>query len=160
GFHWFAAVGFRAGSALWGLSFQRTPMEGPFEGHDKCALSLLSRKLTEAATLSTLVGRTVITSATAVLDSLRHPWSVIDRSGRVRDSNRSMNSVCDDYICIRQQRLFARDPQARVCLDRLIERLASAPDDAVVETEPVVVRRTTKRPLIIRVLSIPAAARS
>jgi hypothetical protein len=31
GFQWFAAVGFWAGSALWGLSLQRTIRQGPFE---------------------------------------------------------------------------------------------------------------------------------
>jgi hypothetical protein len=52
GFRWWAAVGFMSGSTLWGLSLQRTKQEGQFEASELAALSQLSRRLTETATLS------------------------------------------------------------------------------------------------------------
>jgi hypothetical protein len=74
GFQWFAALGFRAGSAVWGCSIQRTIREGPFEDRDKRALGLLSPHLTEIATLATTVGRAVLSAAT---DTRAEPRSLL-----------------------------------------------------------------------------------
>lgn len=47
GFRWWAAIGFMSGSALWGLSLQRTKQEGQFEAPELAALSQLSRRLSD-----------------------------------------------------------------------------------------------------------------
>ena len=57
GLKWFAAIGFRSGPALWGLTIQRSPKEGMFDADEVKALSRVSARLTEAATLSAVVGR-------------------------------------------------------------------------------------------------------
>ena len=67
GLRWFAAVGFFAGSALWGFSIQRTIGEGAFDESEKAALAGLSQRLTETATLSTAVGRGVLSDITNAL---------------------------------------------------------------------------------------------
>jgi hypothetical protein len=51
GLEWFAAIGFKAGAALWALSIQRMSSEGPFERADQRLLATLSDRLTEADAL-------------------------------------------------------------------------------------------------------------
>jgi hypothetical protein len=81
GLQWFAGVGFYAGSALWGLTIQRSAREGAFERDDKRALALLSERLTEVATLSTAVGRIALSSAMNALNAVSQAAIAIDRLG-------------------------------------------------------------------------------
>ena len=112
GFQWFAVVGFRAESAMWGLSIQRTPGEGPFVEQDKRLLATLSQRLTEVATLSTLVGRTALSSATTAMNAIRQAAIAIDRFGRVLDINAAAEAIFDNDIYVKSRRLFVADAQA------------------------------------------------
>jgi hypothetical protein len=123
GFQWFAGVGFRADTALWGLCLQRTIAEGPFEKADKPLLAPLSQKLSEVATLSTAVGRQVLSSATNALNSVRQPAIAIDRNGFVLDANAGAETVFADDIHIKNRRLFLIDAQAKDCLEKTLDRL-------------------------------------
>jgi DNA-binding CsgD family transcriptional regulator len=160
GLQWFAAVGFRAGSALWGLSIQRTPREGPFEEQDKPILATLSQRLTEVASLSTSVGRAALSGATNAFDAVRQPAIAIDRSGFVLDANQSTEAIFDDCIRIKNGRLVIGDSQAKGSLDNLMDRLRVTPDTAVLPCEPIVIRRERKSPIVIRVLPVHGAART
>jgi DNA-binding CsgD family transcriptional regulator len=160
GLKWFAGVGFRAGSALWGLTIQRSISDGPFEQQDKHALADLSRRLTEVATVSTEVGRISLSSATGALNAVRTPAVAINRSGLVLDVNSSTGAVFDDEIYIRSGRVFVGDADARAQLEKMIDRLRITPDVAAIPVDPVVVRRKTRAPVIIRVLPVHGAART
>jgi DNA-binding CsgD family transcriptional regulator len=159
-FQWFAAVGFRAGSALWGLSIQRTRPEGPFEQEDKRLLGTLSRRLSEVATLSTIVGRQVLSSATDALNCVRQPAVAIDRFGFVLDANAATQAIFDEHVRIRDRRIFIGDPQAKSCFDKLIDGLRVTPDTAALPCEPIVIRRDGRGPVIVRVLPVHGAART
>jgi DNA-binding CsgD family transcriptional regulator len=160
GLEWFAAIGFRAGPALWGLSVQRTSAEGPFGKEDKAVLSTLSRRLTEVASLSTAIGRIALTSAIDALDAVRNPAVSIDRFGYVLGANKATESVFDAEIHVKGRRLFVADSNAQSCLGQLIDRFRITPDTAPLHTGPIVVRRKTGVPVIVRILPVHGAART
>ncbi|SFN60852.1 hypothetical protein SAMN05216573_116152 [Bradyrhizobium sp. Rc3b] len=94
GFRWFAGIGFWADSAAWALTIQRTGREGPFEAIDKQLLAQLAPRLTETATLATVVGRTTLTAMTDVLDRVRQPALILNREGMVLRTNAAAETGC------------------------------------------------------------------
>jgi DNA-binding CsgD family transcriptional regulator len=160
GLHWFAAVGFHAGSSLWALSIQRTADQGPFEQRDKEILRPLSQRLTEAATLSTAVGRVALSATTNALSMVRRPAIAIDQFGIVLDTNAATEAIFDDDLFIRNGRLYVRDRVGASMLDRFLQCLASRPDYDAVQFGPIVVRREIGRPILIQVLPVPPAAKT
>jgi DNA-binding CsgD family transcriptional regulator len=160
GFEWFAGVGFRAGSALWILTFQRTHREGAFDPSDKGILAQLSQPMTEAASLSKAVGRVVLSGITNALDLVREPALVLDRMGFVLDANPRAERLFDDEFRIRERRIYIRDQRASAALNECLEKLRAIPDVSPVATAPVVVHRYRRRPVVIRALPIPGAVRS
>lgn len=160
GFRWFAGIGFLAESALWVLCLQRTIREGPFEPEDKRVLAALSPALTEAATVSAAIGRSVVSGVANALGALAQGALVLDRSGHVIDGNAAAERIFDDDIRVAHRRLILRDPKARTGLDALIDRLRTVPDAPGPPTATVAVRRVGKAPALIRVLPVPPAART
>jgi DNA-binding CsgD family transcriptional regulator len=160
GFQWFAAVGFRAGSALWGLSIQRTIREGPFEDDDKPVLATLSDRMTEVATLSSAVGRIALSSATNALKSVHQPAVALDRLGFVLDANSEAAELFDSELHIKNRRLFVADPQAKNFLQTLLDRLRTTPDTLPLPLEPFFIRRRNKATVLIRILPVHGAARA
>jgi DNA-binding CsgD family transcriptional regulator len=160
GFQWFAAVGFFAGAALWGLSIQRGIRDEPFSPAEAKLLAPLSDRLTEVATLSTAFGRMALSTATSALASLGQPALAIDRSGVVLDVNSLAALVLDNHLFIdRHGRIGALDIRAKADLRDLFDRLRTTPDTEPMPVAPIVVRRDGKRPMLIRVLPIHGAAR-
>jgi DNA-binding CsgD family transcriptional regulator len=160
GFQWFAGVGFRAGPALWVLTFQRTQREGAFDPSDKGILAQLSEPMTEAASLSTAVGRVVLSGITNALDLVREPALVLDRMGFVLDANPGAERLFDDEFRIKARRIYTRDKRASASLDECFEKLRATSDMSPFSTSPIVVRRERKPPIIVRIMPIPGAARS
>ena len=160
GFEWFAGVGFRADAALWVLCLQRTPREGPFEHDAKQMLGELSQRLTEAATLSTAVGRLAIAGMSDALDAVSHAALAVDRGGAVLGTNAAADQFFDDDIRVSNRRLLVSDRQAQRSLDALLDELHAAPDTKDLPVAPIVVRRGEKRPLLIRAIPISGVARS
>jgi DNA-binding CsgD family transcriptional regulator len=160
GLHWFAAIGFHAGPSLWALSIQRTTDEGPFEQRDKDILYPLSQRLTEAATLSAAVGRTVISATTNALNMVRRAAIAIDLLGTVLDMNGAAETLFNDEIFIQNKRLHLRDKLAASILDRSLRRLAGTSDHDAVQFSPIIARRKVGRPVIIEALPIPPAAKT
>ncbi|MEH2614110.1 helix-turn-helix transcriptional regulator [Bradyrhizobium sp. AZCC 1693] len=160
GLKWFAAIGFRAGPALWGLTIQRTPKQGMFESDEVKALSRLSHRLTEAATLSTAVGRAAILSVTNALDLMQRPALAIDRHGGLLGLNRRMEAYIGGEILVRNNRLVLRDSRANSELSEVIDRLKETSDQQACRVDPIIVRRESKRPLVLKTLPVPPAARS
>jgi DNA-binding CsgD family transcriptional regulator len=159
GLHWFSVVGFRAGSALWGLSFQRTARDGPLEDHGRRVLERLSQRLTEVSTLSQAVGRIALPSITNALNCVLQPALVIDRNGLVLDANPRANELFDDDIRVHNRRLVVRDPFGRTLLDQLINRLRIISDLDACLLDPIAIRREGRHPIILRTLPIHVAAR-
>jgi DNA-binding CsgD family transcriptional regulator len=159
GFEWYAAVGFRAGSALWGLCLYRTSCDGPFEKSERRALASLSHKLSEVATLSTAVGRRALAGATNALNAVRLPALAIDRCGRVLDFNASAQALFDGGLRVHNGRLVLSDRNASAELDTLFARLRTVPDTDAVPALPIIVRRRQRPAVVINMLPVEAAAR-
>jgi DNA-binding CsgD family transcriptional regulator len=165
GFHWFAGIGFRAGSAPWVLTIQRTAREGParegpFEKRDKRLLATLAPRLTETATLSTAVGRAALSGMIGVLDRLRQPAVVLDHLGKVIDLNTAAAAGLDDDIRITNRQLVVRDKAAAARLDQLVSMIRAMPEGAALPAEPILVRRNRRRSVVVRVLPVDGAART
>jgi DNA-binding CsgD family transcriptional regulator len=160
GFHWFAGIGFRAGSAGWVMTLQRTSREGPFEEHEKRLLATLAPRLTETATLSTAVGRVALSSMTNILDRLRQPAVVLDRHGRVLEVNAAAAAGWDDEIKVRNKKLVVRDRNAAAKLDQLLVKMRTMSESAALPTEPILVQRAKGRPVVVRILPVDGAART
>jgi DNA-binding CsgD family transcriptional regulator len=160
GLPWFAAIGFQAGSAGWVLSIYRTARQGVFEADEERLLAQFAPRLTEVATLSTAVGRSVISGITNALDLVRQAALVLDRTGQVLGTNAAAEGMFDDNIRVRNRRLFLYDPKARADLDALTDQLRTTSDTAELSATPIVVRRQDRSPVLIKVSLVPAAARA
>jgi DNA-binding CsgD family transcriptional regulator len=160
GFQWFGAIILHAGPAVWALSIQRTIQEGPFTLADKRRLALLSRPLTEAATLSTAVGRVTLAGATNALNGVRQPAIALDRTGCVLDANPGAAALLDEHVQVKNRRIAITDREASRQFEALIARMAITADTLPLAAEPIVIRRQSKSVIVARVLPVPAAARS
>ena len=160
GYQWFAGVGFWADNAAWALTIQRTGREGVFDARDKKLLARLAPRLTETATLATIVGRVALSAMTDVLSRVQQPALVLSRQGMVLSTNAAADSGFDNEIRIRERRLVVRDKQAMTKLDQLVSMIRSTPDTAALPASPILIRRTTKPPVVLRILPVDGAARS
>lgn len=159
-FLWFAGIALWAESSLWLLCLQRSPREGPFEEEDKKVLAALAPRLTEVATLSTAVGRTVISGVADALEAVRRPALVLDRLGCVLGSNAAADAMFDDEIRVRNRRLFLGDAVARSKLATLLEQLRLLPDLVGPPGGTIIARRESDVSVVIKLLAVPPAARS
>jgi DNA-binding CsgD family transcriptional regulator len=160
GFQWFAAIGFWSGSALWGLTIQRTTREGPFVKSDKAVLAAMSRRLTEVATLSNAVGRAVLSGVGSALCRVQEPALALDGYARVLDVNEAAAGLFDDEIRVHDRRLVVHDREAQREINAFIDRLRTTSDMAALSAGPIVVRRRERGPIVIHVLPVDGAARS
>jgi DNA-binding CsgD family transcriptional regulator len=160
GLRWFAAIGFKAGPALWGLTIQRTPRQGMFEPDEVAALSHLADRLTQAATLSTAVGRTTIVGVTNALDLIDRPALALDRLGRLIAINKKAATYLGREFVVRSGRIALIDKEAQAGLVQLIDQLRTSSDLQPYLLPPVIVRRAAGGPLVLHPLPVPAAARS
>lgn len=160
GFQWFAAIGFAVETALWAMVIQRTPKQGAFTPEEKRALGGLSRRLSEAATLSKVTGKTALSCITNALALVNQPALVLDRLGFVLDTNAIAERLFDDDLRIKKRRLWLSDPQAKICLDLFTDQLRVTPDGDALSVLPIVVRRRAKRPVVIRILPVSGPART
>jgi DNA-binding CsgD family transcriptional regulator len=157
---WFGAIGFRAGSALWALSLQRSGRSGRYSKTDKRVLTTLAPRLTEVATLSVTLGTAALNGATTALGLVCRPALAIGRFGAVLDVNAAADGLFDDELSVRNDRLSIRDAGARAAFERFVACMGVIVDTAALPAEPIVVRRRNKPPVVIGVLPVPAAART
>jgi len=120
----------------------------------------LPDRLTEVATLSTVIGRVALASATHALDLVGRPAIALDRFGLVVGVNQAAEAIFDDGFRVRDRRLSASDPRANKDLRALADRLMSTPENELLPTLSIVVRRGHKPTAIARVLPVHAAARN
>ncbi|CAN7171536.1 LuxR C-terminal-related transcriptional regulator [Bradyrhizobium sp. LjRoot220] len=160
GLRWFAVVGFFAGPALWGFSIQRSIAEGAFDESEKMALAGLSQRLTETATLSTAVGRGVLSGITNALTFIKRAAIALDRFGSVVDINPAAEAALGGDIQVIGQRLVITDGRAQSAFNNFLDRLRTSSDLDALGVAPIVIRRDGKLPIVIRILPVDGAARS
>jgi hypothetical protein len=102
---------------------------------DYCKISSWpSHLLTEAATVSAAVARTVLTAVTNGLDLFDQPAIVLDRLGVVLGTNATAESSFDDKFRIETRRLIVGDKLADAAL------VQATQDDAAFPIEPIIVK--------------------
>ena len=94
-------------------------------------------------------GRGSDASLTAALNAMRLPAIALDQHGFVADANTTADAVFDHDIKIMDKRLFVRDSDARTHLKDAIDQLKDLARRA--PFEPVIVPRTDKLPVIVRI---------
>ncbi len=161
GFRWFAALGFSAGSAHWALSIHRTARQGMFEAPELRRLASLAPHLTQAATLSSAVGCSVLSGIRDALALCKQPAMILDRFGYVLGANDLAEMLFDDDFRIRHRRLHVEDRHAARELDRLGLALKYTPEIAAEEFRPIPMKQRGGggRSFMIHVLPVPPAAR-
>lgn len=160
GLPWFAGVGLWAESALWAMVIQRSRQQGPFEPHETRALSLLSPRLSEIATLSKAVGYAALRGIANALYLVAQPAIALDRLGFVLETNAAAAEIFDDEFFVHNRRIVVRDQHASNALDGLVDQLRSTEDTAPLPVVPIVSRRAAKQPLVIRILPVTGPART
>jgi DNA-binding CsgD family transcriptional regulator len=90
-------------------------------------------------------------SPTAALNAMRLPAIALDQNGFVADVNAAADAVFDYNIKIKDRRLFIGDPDARVLIKEAIDQLKTQPRLNSLAFEPIIVPRTDKLPVIVRI---------
>jgi DNA-binding CsgD family transcriptional regulator len=157
---WSAWIQFRSEGSPWLIGFQRSAEQGQFESRDIALLQPLYRSLAEAAILSEAVGRSVLSGVIDAFDLMARPAVALDRNGCVIKANSTAQAAFDDDVRIRNKRIAVSDDRARRDLELLFDRMKILADIEPLISNPITVRRPFRPPLVFRLFSVPAAARS
>jgi DNA-binding CsgD family transcriptional regulator len=110
-------------------------------------LASITRRLIEISATAGVHG----VSSTAALNAMRLPAIALDQHGLVTDVNAAAEAIFDNDVKIKDRRLFVRDPDSRTRLKDAFENLRLSPRFNPLITEPIIVQRQEKLPVIIRV---------
>lgn len=157
---WWAGIGISSGPDFWSLTLHRARCQGEFDDVERAVLKQFSLRLNEVCTLAHLVGRAGLQAVTESFD----PWGkaavAIDDAGRLIHANGSARRLFGPDIQVAAGRLTIRDRYAAAEYERLIGRLRILADGKTLNAAPIVVRRETGVPLVLRMLPVDGAARS
>jgi DNA-binding CsgD family transcriptional regulator len=112
-------------------------------------LASFTRRLIEIAAVAGANGAAA--SPTAALNAMRLPAIALDRHGFVADLNAAAESIFDNDVKIKDRRLFFRDPAARALLKEAIDQLRTSPRLNPLATDPIIVQRQDKLPVLVRI---------
>lgn len=79
---WFAALAFAPGDSDWMVSIQRTPAQGPFLADEVERLTLLTRPLSDAATLARSFSAVRLEGVVEAMELIGQPAMALDGRGR------------------------------------------------------------------------------
>ncbi|HUI19909.1 MAG TPA: hypothetical protein VLZ74_02530, partial [Methylocella sp.] len=122
---------------------------GSLRAEEERILASFTRRLIEIAAVAGTRGSG--SAPTAALNAMRLPAVALDRNGYVADVNAAADGVFDTNINIKDRRLFVRDPDSRTLLKEAIEQLKDSPKPNPLALEPIIVPRTDKLPVIVRI---------
>jgi DNA-binding CsgD family transcriptional regulator len=112
-------------------------------------LASFTRRLIEISAATS--GRASGTPATAALNMMRVPAVMLDDDGFVTDANAAAQAIFDDHVRIKDRRVFLRDAESRAQLKEAIESLRTTPRLNPLITDPIIVQRQDKLPVILRI---------
>jgi DNA-binding CsgD family transcriptional regulator len=123
---------------------------------DEPSLASFTRSLIEIAAAAEARGSD--TSPTAALNAMRLPAIALDQHGFIDEVNAAAEAVFDNDVKIKDRRLFVRDPAARALLKEVIDQLRTSPRLNPLATDPIIVQRRDKMPVIVRIWPFDGAA--
>src|ERR1700720_632819 len=115
-----------------------------------------TRRLIESAAVAAARGSG--TSPVAALNAMRLPAIALDQHGFVTEVNAAAEAVFDNDFRIKDRRLFVRDPAAQALLKEAVDQLKTSPRLNPLATEPIIVQRNGKLPVIVRTWRFDGAA--
>lgn len=118
-----------------------------FSAEEELILASFTRRLIEIAAIASAHRAGV--SALDTLNTMLLPAISIDRNGLVVGMNAEADAIFDDEVMVSNQRLFIRDVEARAALKASLNRLTDQIEVTI--AEPIVVRRSDKLPIILRI---------
>ena len=119
-------------------------------------LASFTRRLIEIAAVTAARGSAP--SPTAALNAMRLPAIALDQHGFVAEVNAAAETIFDNDVKIKDRRLFVRDPAARVLLKDAIDQLKTSPRLNPLATDPIIVQRRDKLPVLVRIWPFNGAA--
>ncbi len=122
------------------------------------SLASFTGRLIEIATAAEARGSG--TSPAATLNAMRLPAIALDQHGFIDEVNAAAEAVFDNDVKIKDRRLFVRDPAARALLKEVIDQLRTSPRLNPLATDPIIVQRRDKMPVIVRIWPCDWAAHS
>jgi len=120
------------------------------------SLASFTRRLIEIAAVAGAHGS--VSSPTAALNAMRLPAIALDQDGFVADVNAAAETIFDNNVKIKDRRFFVRDPAARALLKDAIDQWRTSPRLNPVATDPIIVQRQEKMPVIVRIWPFDGAA--
>ncbi len=126
------------------------------DAEEERILASFTRRLIEIAAVAGARGSGL--SPAATLNAMRLPAIVLDQHGFVAEVNAAAEAVFDNDFRIKDRRLFVRDPVARALLKDAIDELKTSPRRNPLATEPIIVQRHDKLPVIVRTWRFDGAA--
>ena len=120
------------------------------------SLASFTGRLIEIATAAEARGSG--TSPAAALNAMRLPAIALDQHGFIDEVNAAAEAVFDNDVKIKDRRLFVRDPAARALLKEVIDQLRTSPRLNPLATDPIIVQRRDKMPVIVRIWPFDGAA--
>ena len=85
---------------------------------------------------------------------MRLPAIALDQDGFVADVNAAAETIFDTDVKIKDRRLFVRDPAARALVKEVIDQLQTSPRLSPSATDPIIVQRQDKLPVIVRIIGL------
>jgi DNA-binding CsgD family transcriptional regulator len=119
-------------------------------------LASFTRRLIEIAAVTAARGSAP--APTAALNAMRLPAIALDQHGFVAEVNAAAETIFDNDVKIKDRRLFVRDPAARALLKDAIDQLRTSPRLNPLATDPIIVQRQDKLPVLVRVWPFNGAA--
>ncbi len=98
------------------------------------------------------------TSPAAALNAMRLPAIALDQDGFVAEVNAAAETIFDNDVKIKDRRLFVRDPAALALLKEAIDHVKTPPRLGPLPTDPIIVQRQDKLPVIVRIWRFDGAA--
>ncbi len=132
------------------MNFLDTTSEiGSLRAEEERILASFTRRLIEISSATS--GRASETPPTTALNVVRVPAITLDEEGVVADANAAAEAIFDEDIKIKERRIFVRDAVARELLKAAIARLRTLPRLNPLMTDPIIVQRQDKLPVILRI---------
>ncbi|MGH6813058.1 MAG: helix-turn-helix transcriptional regulator [Methylocella sp.] len=129
---------------------------GNLRAEEERILASFTRRLVEITAVAGADGSAPAPSA--VLDAMRLPAIALGEDGFVADVNAAAEAIFDNDVKIKDRCLFVRDPAARALLKEAIDRLRTSPRLNPLATDPIIVQRQDKLPVIVRIWPFNGAA--
>src|ERR1700730_4621813 len=119
-------------------------------------LASFTRRLIEVAAVAGARGS--VASAAAALNAMRLPAIALDQHGFVAEVNAAAEAGFDNDVKIKDQRMFVRRPAALAILKHAIDQWRTSPRLNPSATDPIIVQRRDKMPVIVRIWPFDGAA--